>query len=356
MTTKLTIKHKDSLALKENKLLQEKNSYKQSNLKKCEHVPFGWLILSIFLIYWFVLCPLIWAMCDASKIYWFSRWPFHFLIIAFLIWFMIMCTLLIYWRKRLQVRHGLEVNLMTSKYGSDNVEKHLSANQIFSGDANSLEIKKQNNPDQKATNDSRNYRKKDLPPLMIHKQMSDTNIDDTAVVHVENDENDQLNVASDYVERSSLQDYLKLVTVSPSENGMKSPPMSPRELFFIDLIREADRVESAKAPEKTFFFPDEATQSDTKSEKETETINNNPDTTNEENAENTENEDEKNEKNEEITDNTSQRESSYFIADVESSVNEKTEVFLQISSCVEGQSERDVEEPVLLLQCNKENV
>lgn len=339
MTSKFTIK--DSFVLKENKLLQEEKcqSYKQSNLKKCEQLSFSWSILSVFLIYWFILCPLIWAICDASKMHWLLYWPFLFWIVAFLIWVMIMCALVISWRRRLQTRQDPEISLMTLKYGLDNVEKLLNTHQISSKNANSLETKKINNlSDQKAKNDSGNFRRKGLPPLVIHKQMSGENIDDTDVMHVEKDENGQLNGANDYVEKNSLQDYLKLVTVSPSEDEVKSPksPMTPRELFFIDLIREAEKAESAKC--------------DTEKEEE---IKKSTNMTNGKDIDNIE--DTKNEKNGKISRNM-KCESSYFIADVESPVNEKTEVFLQIDSSIQEQLEINVEKPILILRSNKENV
>lgn len=359
MTTKLAIKHKDSFALKENKLLQEKKcqNYKQFNLKKCEHISFSWTILGVFLVYWFVLCPLTWGICDASTISlsWPLYWPFIFWAVAFLIWIMIMCALVISWKRRLQARQNPEINLMTPKYGSDNTEKLLSVRQMCSEDANSPKRNKVNNlSNETIKNDSGNFRKKDLPPLVLHKQMSGENIDDTGVVNVENDENDQLNVASDYVERSSLQDYLKLVTVSPSEDEAKLPksPMSPRELFFIDLIREAEKAESAKSLEKKIhFFPNETTQSNPKSEEEVENRTNRMDEKDTEDDQNV-----KNKENENICKNESKCGSSYFIADVESPVSEKTEVFLQIDSNEEKQLEINKEKPVLILLSNKENV
>lgn len=346
MTTKLAIKHKDSLVLKENKLLQEKKcqSYKKFNLKKCEHLSFSWSTLSVFLVYWFILCPLIWAICDVSKTYWLSYWPFLFWVVAFLIWIIIMYALVIFWKRRFQARLDPEVNLMTPKYGSDYVDKLSNFHQMSSEDINFLETKKTNDlSDQKIKNDPGNFRRKDLLPLVIHKQMSNENIDDTEIMHIEKDEDGQLDVASDYVERNSLQDYLKLVTVSLPENEAKLPksPMSPRELFFIDLIREAEKAESAKSLEKkVYFFPNETTQNYIENEQE---IKNRTDMTN---GKDIEVKDAKNEKNENMSRNESKCESSYFIADVENAVSERTEVFLQIDSNIE-QLEINEENPIL---------
>lgn len=355
MTTKLAMKHKDSLVLKENR--PRGNNYvmrKQTELKRYEHLSFPWSTLSVFVIYWFILCPLIWTMCYIYA-YWLPYWSFVFWIVAFLIWIMIMCGLIIFWR-RFQVKQSLEINAI-SKYGSDNVERPLSIHQI-SEDAEFLETKERNNfhdPESKKRN-RENFRK-DLPPLVIHKQISGENIENTAgVVRFEEDEKTHLNIVSDYAEKSPLQDYLKLVTVSPSEDEVKSlkTPMSPRELFFIDLIREADRVESAKLlKRKTHFFPSEAIENDnaetevksTKDEKDAEDV---------EYRKNIKDvEDTKDEKDWETNKSRSKRESSYFIADVESPTSEKTEVFLQINPNVEEETGLIVEKPVLILQSNE---
>ncbi|XP_011859071.1 PREDICTED: uncharacterized protein LOC105556587 [Vollenhovia emeryi] len=354
MTTKLAIKHKDSLALKENRL-HGKNYviHRQSSLKKCEHLSFPWTTLCVFLVYWLVLCPLIWAICYVFA-YWPSYWSFIFWTVAFLIWIVIMCGLIIFWR-RLQVKQSLELSAI-SKYGSDNARRPLSVHQILSADAEFLE--KGRNDSEAKKSDRENLRK-DLPPLVIHKQLSGENIEDTAgVVRFEEDERARLSTVSRDAEKSPLQDYLKLVTVSPLEDEVKSPktPMSPRELFFIDLIREAERVESAKSMKtRTHFFPSEATESDN-----ADTVTSTEDGENRtENvqyrgsAKNVENAKDKNDW--EADEPRSKRESSYFIAEVESPTSEKTEVFLQILSSEGEETEPIVEKPMLLLQSLETN-
>lgn len=347
MTTNLATKHKDSLALKENKVFcrEKYEIYKQSKLKRCEYLSFPWFILSVFLVYWFVLCPLIWAICCTSR-HWPSYWPLFFWTVAFLIWIMIMCGLIIFWRSFL-TKQNPEINVI-SKYGSDNVERSLNIYQISSKDTKSLETEKLNDshdPDCKK-NDRGNFLKKDLPPLVIHKQISGENIEDIGVVHVEKDEIAHLDIASNYVEKSPSQDYLQLVTVlSPDEIKSPKTPMSPRELFFIDLIREAEKAENAKSLETKalHFFSSETTEDkmknveNTKEEKNTKDVKHRKDV--------------KDAKNEKDGINESKRESSYFVADVESPISGKTEVFLQIDSCVDEQ----LEKPVLILQSNEAN-
>jgi len=347
MTTKLAIKRKDSL--KKNRLHGKNCVIEQSKLKnRCEHLSFPWSVLSVFLVYWFLLCPLIWAICYTLR---WPLWPFLFWIIAFLIWIMIMCGLIIFWR-RFQVKHNLEINTI-SKYDSDNARRPLSVHQISPEDAEFLEKKKWNDShDSESKKKNREDLRKDLPPLVIHKQISGKNIEDTAgIVRVEEDERTHLSIVSDYADKSPLQNYLKLVTVSPSEDEVKSPktPMSPRDLFFIDLIREADRIESAKSS-KTHFFPSEMTES-----ANAETVKSIKDgkDTEEHRKDIKDAEDAKNEKDNKLK---SKRESSYFIAHVESPTNEKTEVFIQIDPSVDEETGLIVEKPVLVLQSNEANL
>lgn len=337
MTTKLAMKHKDSLALKENKVFcgEKDEIYEQSKLKKCTLLSFPWLILSVFLIYWFIFCPLIWAVCYAPK-YWPSYWPLLFWTVAFIIWIIIMCGLIIF-RKSLLAKQNSEINIIP-KYGTDNVGKSLNIYQISPKDIKSVETEKLNDlhDSESKKNNRENFLKKDLPPLVIHKEISGENIENIGVV-VEKDEEAHLDIASNYVEKSPLQDYLKLVTVlSPDEVKSPKTPMSPRELFFIDLIREAEKAENAKSLEtkSLHFFSSETTEDNMK---------------NMENAKEEKNiRDVKPRKDEK---DASKCESNYFIADVESPVTEKTEVFLQIDSCADEQ----LEKPVLKLQSNETN-
>lgn len=299
---------------------------------------------------------------------------------------MIMCVLIILWRRFL-AKQSYEINAI-SKYGSGKERRPLNTQQISPKDAEFLELKKRNDlHDSESKKSDQEYLRRDLPPLVIHKQISGENIEDTAgVVRVEEDEKTRLNIISDYAEKSPLQNYLKLVSVSPSEEEMvvKSPksPMSPRELFFIDLIREADRVESARSLKtRSHFFPREATENDMKRRTHffpNETTENDIMTRTHfflseaianDNAEITEGErDEKDverRKNMKDTEDTqdekdnkskSKRESSYFIADVESPTIEKTEVFLQIDSNVDEETGLTVEKPILILQSNEANM
>ncbi|KAL0100942.1 hypothetical protein PUN28_019374 [Cardiocondyla obscurior] len=328
------------------------NEIKQSKLKRCEHLSFPWTTFCVFLVYWIIICPLIWAVCYIFA-YWPSYWSFIFWIIAFLIWIAIMCGLIIVWR-RFQVNQSLEINT-NSKYGSGNAREPLCVYQTSSMNTDSLDTKKRNDTECKKSD--RQNRGKDLPPLVIHKQLSGKNIEDIAgMVRIEQDETTRFSIASNYDENNPLQEFLQLVTVSPSEENEKplKTPMSPRELFFIDLIREAEKAESAR-PLQIHFLASETTDN-------TETTKNVKDEKDLENLKHRKSakdmhflEDGENKKSREENKLKAKRESNYFIADVESLTSEKTEIFLQIDSGESGETELTVEKPVLILQSNEIN-
>lgn len=338
MSSKLALKHKDSLALKENKL---KHGEKQEVYKmKYRYLSLPCFTLSVFLVYWLIICPIIFAVC----FFLFSSpyEPFIFWIISFLIWFIIMGLILICWR-RSQVKQTSEISVI-SKYGSDRVGKPLGILQTSSEDAESLETKIDSERDPESDHKNDRKSKKELLPLVIHKRMSGENIEDTAVVHVEQDGETRSDVASDYVAKNPLQDYLQLVTISPTKDeeakSLKTP-MSPRDLFFIDLIRGAEEAEKANSSKsRTYFFPNETSENDTKKNAE------------ERKKDTEDRKDVKDEDSRDEKDRTS--ESSYFIANVDTPVSEKTEVFLHIDPGVGADpKEVIVEKPVLLLQSNE---
>ncbi|KAG5318992.1 MED16 polymerase, partial [Pseudoatta argentina] len=217
-----------------------------------------------------------------------------------------------------------------------------------------LGTKKWNDSHKSESKIERENLRKDLPPLVIHKQISGENIEDTdGVVCVEENEKTRLSIASDYAQKSPLQDYLKLVTVSLSEDEVKSSktPMSPRDLFFIDLIREAERVERSLNT-RTHFFPSEITKND--SAETVKSITNGTDMENVEHRKNVKDTKDKNIKDKKDNKLRSKRESSYFIANVENSTSEKTEVFLQINPNVDEETGLIVvENPMIILQSNE---
>lgn len=342
MATELALKHKDSLVLKEDKLHSEKRKVRNYNFneKKWEELSFPWLITSVFVFYWFILVPLIWLICHLTKHWPWLHWPFW--TVAFVIWTAIICGAIVLW-KRLEVKRNREATL---KYGSNHKEgPYSNIRQITSENGELVEMKKMNN----TSDDESKKNDRNLPPLMLDKRVSGENEDNGMKQDGKDEMAQGLDVADDCKDRP-FQDNLKLVTVSSLEDEIKTP-MSPRELFFIDLIREAEKAESAKSLKiKTHFFPDETTEDNAKDVKED--AQDATDVRSPEGAKDAK-VDENGEKTSELK---LKRKSSYFIADVESSAGEKTEVFLQVNSSVrEEQRELSVEKSVLTLKSNEEN-
>lgn len=330
MTSELALKHKDSLTLKEDdephgeKRQMRKYVFKEKT--KWKELSFPWLITIAFMFYCFIVL-LLWLICYLTKRLPWSYWPFW--TVVFIVWVVITCGIIVFW-KRLEIKRYREVML---KYGSDHTEKPYSnVRQMTSESREIIEMKKMNIAhDEESKRNNRN-----LPPLTIHKRISGENENN----EVKQDEKDETAQGSDIAEECkdrSFRDNLNLATASFSENGVKTP-MSPRELFFIDLIREAEKAENLKSPN---FCLSEMTENDAKDMKDVR-----------EDAQDTT--DVKHENDDGKTSELKCR-SSYFIANVESSADEKTEVFLQINSSVREQTGLSAEKPALTLKSNDES-
>jgi len=283
----------------------------------------------VFILYWFTLVPLLMLVCHLVNHWPWWHWPFW--TVAFTVWVVITCGIIIFWKYMETKRNRGE----TLKYGSDHRETpYSSVRQMMSENREFVEMKMNNARDEEKS--KRNDR--NLPPLTIHKRASSVNEDGDAK-QVEKDEMVQGSDVADNRKDRPFQDNLKLVTVSSSEDEVKTP-MTPREMFFIDLIREAEKTESARSLE-THAKEDAQDATNVKSAKE--------DTKDAKEDAKDENDDRK------MSELKSKRESSYFIADVESTAGEKTEVFLQVNSDVREQAELSAEKPVLMLKSNEEN-
>ncbi|XP_017882299.1 uncharacterized protein LOC108626234 [Ceratina calcarata] len=317
MTEKLAVKHTNSLALKNHKLLMKerdsKNSYSYSKLYRS--AIFCAVTCCIFLIYWFILTPLLIGTLSAHNshksdhasvrllvLYWF---------IAFLIWLFIMLCLFLSWKCMGTKR---EDNATSRSYGTNDSQQLTSL--IDAKRQVSLFPKLINNKSDTIVSDesreNKNKKHKDLPPLVIHRRNSGNDIANVDENIDEVDENLDSEKSRNDDEKPDVKDYLKLVTVTPQdelETESAKGPLSPRELFFIDLIREAEKAERSGArnhqeTEKKPFLP-----SDFASTKEND-----------------------------INEEKKSIEATFFIADVESPkspMSVKSEVFLNIDPCPE---------------------
>ncbi|XP_076651122.1 uncharacterized protein LOC143358102 [Halictus rubicundus] len=345
MSEALAVKHKNSLALTEQKLLQE-----QSGKRRCcqctepyKLTVFCIVMLCVFVLYWFVLGPLLIHAVHGSKNDHYSKHIFiTYWVTAFFIWIFVTLCITVVW-KCVDTKQDKKVKLQT--YGTSSEMTLGPMTNEKGGPTHSVKFvetkedkitdkeKIKSEPDETDKNNSlemrrnRSRKHKDLPPLVIHRRNSGNNIENTGKVNLNSDsdgngeDSDALKSGNivPKIQRQSMQDYLKLVTVTPDDdtNTPKSPkgPLSPRELFFIDLIKAAEEADqnkengSAKVPDGKHFFPNDFSSNekgvaaDAPNEK----------------------------KSSENPLPNSDPESTYFIANVESPKSEKTEVYIDVN-------------------------
>ncbi|CAL7933062.1 unnamed protein product [Xylocopa violacea] len=341
MTERLAAKHTNSVALKKNILLT-----KDSKVRRCcpYSRPYRLAIFCvtaccIFLIYWLIVTPLLMNVFidyRSTKIVWLVL----YWLIAFLIWLLIMLCFYLIWRCTEKQCNG---NPALQSYGTNDSPKLplVTTKQDHSDNLKPKGVKQDGLPndfisDKPSTNTSDESRPgkikkhKDLPPLVIHRRNSGNDIERVGSVSVKE------NVDA---ENKENEDYLKLVTITPqSGNDTKSPKqsLSPREMFFIELIKEAEKAEKNKESnpqdaEGKHFFPHDF--SPTKKNI---------------------NEDVKEKKPGGTSAKSKEPEATYFIADVGSPKKEKTEVFLDIAPNAEPvkdlSADLNSEKPILVLK------
>lgn len=367
MTNKLAFKHKNSMALNEKKIISQESGSKSSHLYPKSFRVSNFLIITCctFLGYWFIVCPLIWALfCHSYSITrtWPKFWPIIFWIVALIIWIFIMIFLISIW-KCIKGKHN--VNVKKRSYGSDgtnNPSPPLEDIQPMitrdrSNDKTSIDFDLSSKDyDKKSINNSKatdNAIQKDskrthgLPPLVIHRKMSKNDIENVNVVTTEksrekdDDDDEELrteDIQETNVNRNSIKDYLKLVTPLEEDKNIISPktPMSPRDLFFIDMIKAAEKAEKNKENEKEdlnkrhcWFLPENtiASKIDSIDSKKN-------------NSDNKNSKKDDSDKDNKDDEKQVERELNYFIADIESPKNEKTEVFIEINKTLEPDTKK----------------
>lgn len=374
MSEKLAAKQKDPLTLNGASLLRQENKLKTRfwYSKPYKLAIFCVLSCSFFLVYWIILSPLLISEFQAHNAQktdkWAAVWLSFYWFIAFLIWvFVMLCLFLICKRmdslqkdKNVQT-YGTGISIIPSSLITTKRDRPQSlrlpgtkeekpVNELTSDKnrTNVVRDKRDTGASDKAQR-SKPTRYKDLPPLVIHRHISrkDNNRDDTMNleenVDTEKEGEEALKSGGDVPRsrRGSMQAYLKLVTITPDDEvDVQSPnkSLSPRELFFIDLIKEAEKAEEAKSnknPEGKHSLPSDSTP----------TAKNNVQGEKSESVE--------------IPIPSTENEATYFIANVDSPKSTKTEVFLEISPDPQPVAELSAdlinEKPILVLRENSQD-
>ncbi|XP_076680629.1 uncharacterized protein LOC143375434 [Andrena cerasifolii] len=369
MSQKLAAKQKEPLTLNGDSLLRQKSKLKTRcwYSKPYKLAIFCVLSCSFFLVYWIILGPLLISEFQAHNAQktdkWAVVWLSFYWFIAFLIWvFVMLCLLLICKRMdSLEKDHNFQTygtgisivpsSLITTKrdrprsLGLPGIIEEKPPNELTSDESKTNVVRDKRDTD--ASDEAQRSKPKrhiDLPPLVIHGHISgkdkrsDTmNLEEDVDTEKEGEEAPKSGGDVPRSRRESMQAYLKLVTVTPDDEvDVQSPnkPLSPRELFFIDLIREAEKAEEAKSnknpegSEGEHFLPSDSTPTAKKSESV------------------------------EIPIPSVEDEATYFIANVDSPKSTKTEVFLEISPDPRPVDELSAglinEKPILLLRENSQ--
>ncbi|XP_068983974.1 uncharacterized protein [Bombus flavifrons] len=371
MSEKLAAKHTNSVALKKHKLLLNRSESRSCCPYSRPHrlAIFCIITCCIFVLYWIILSPLLISAYHSGKAKnWPNGWYILNWIIAFLIWLFIMLCLLLIW-KCFEIKHH-DDDVKLQSYGTNDSLKSGTLINTKLDHSQNVKLKdiKQDRPPIDSISDkdriacdksnmdisdkswhNKVKKHKDLPPLVIHRRNSGNEVGRIGTINMEknvNKDEDILKSGNDTLknQRESIKDYLKLVAVTPQDElDTKSPKgsLSPRELFFIDLIREAEKAEqnrtsNPQGTEGNQFFPSDFSL-----------------------ARKDVNEDKREKQKPTDIPTNKQQEVTYFIADVKSPKREKNEVYLEIEPDQESAKKWCVclnnEKPILVLQADSKD-
>ncbi|XP_076621561.1 uncharacterized protein LOC143341984 [Colletes latitarsis] len=266
--------------MKEHNLLKEET--KSKDCCRCsipyKLIAFCVITCCIFIIYWILLTPVLVKLFPTYYESKTNKWSIVRFVLycafAFIIWLFIMLCLTLIWR-RIVLKENRKIKLLsygTNTSASLNNVTHDCPQSIKFVDVKDKTKIDHDENDRNSCDEPRSIKTKmhkDLPPLVIHRRNTGSDIESAGAVDLkENDKNDEDVLKSGNEDhkryRESMKEYMKLVTVTPDdESDVRSPkgPLSPRDLFFIDLLREAEKAERSKAPDNSKitegkrFFP-----------------------------------------------------------------------------------------------------
>lgn len=184
-------------------------------------IGFPLLTVLITMFFWLILCPLVFAKCSTMA-YSNRLWPVYFWVTAFIVYLIILALLICYWRcfgkKDKQLIYEITVE-----------DKDQEENEC------SIELK-------------------DMPS----KDVTDINANDSNIKKDTPDNNELFPRCS--VRQKKRPQSLVLIEERPASQNLSSP-LTPRELFFIDLIEGANKTCSSTTHtflenEKQNYSPD----------------------------------------------------------------------------------------------------
>ncbi|XP_043279694.1 uncharacterized protein [Venturia canescens] len=314
MSNKLATKHKSSLTLKSPiKKSYFNHSKHAENSEKCEKefsvTIFPFIICLIFFIHWIIVCPLIWALLYRTEFSenWPNYWPYLYWLVAFSAWLLPMLIFLLIWRRATTTKNDRLIS------GANSIEIQHEKNSCLENNDGFAQpeileltsVSRNKDEGHSEVHKTRKEKIKQLAPLVIHRNMSgQSGTENLGDVKIETPIEDEEKIEK-YIDKDLMDKYNKFVRLDrplslrssvASEKSNSDVPLSPRELFFIDLIRHAESNEDKNSIDSPTKLAQSISQKKTAA----------------------------------CTETRPTEESSYFIANVESPGANKNEIFIEI--------------------------
>ncbi|XP_031327842.1 uncharacterized protein LOC116159081 [Photinus pyralis] len=214
---------------------------------RCIWLPI--LATFLFILYWFCLCPLLYVALRRMNFGWTHYWHYYYWAVAFLVFLLILGLLVLLWRKKCKscphpaavpvsespsdTKALLKVDVAEEALRSEEIDKNIKALEKKLD----VEITKVNIN----TDEIKVYSEKEQVPTVEPEAPTKSELSG----FVRND----LQRTDEPVEPSSSQPPSNLDRVSEETKvELHSPayPLTPREIFFWDLIQSANKNDSVK--------------------------------------------------------------------------------------------------------------
>ncbi|XP_023290037.1 uncharacterized protein LOC111674334 [Orussus abietinus] len=236
MTNNLARKHKSSLTLVKNPPTTNdcgSSSEVEQDSRNFHLSLFLSISCLMFLLYWIVLCPLLWACLQngLAPRSWPRFWPFAFWFVALLVWLLIMSLFVALWKYLIRRKQSRELEI-DKRIPQDWTP--LLSHKSMSKKEN-LQSKEKLTGQTESTNDEE-IRKKTSMETELNEGCEK---DDLQLVRIATPCSSE--AASEESENT------KMLSEDPEQERM-SPvtPLSPRQLFFINFLRQAEVTGKSK--------------------------------------------------------------------------------------------------------------
>lgn len=244
--------------------------------------PFRFITLPIFgfvlfILFWFITCPLIFVALLKMHYNWPKQWPFYYWMVALIVFVLLLAILVCIWRyssRKNQENSSTMVSGIDSKKMYAKCRKDSNPKKLYTISLNTIQ-KNQDKPEGICMEPS--TCQQDASTLKLEKRLAGDNPKDEDTI--ENDIDKVFRRCS--IQHKSQREMkrpeslaLSTVTETTAEVHSASSPLTPRELFFWDLIQNANKSRNSTTHsfiehEKEFCSSDDASLSSPKAVKPT---------------------------------------------------------------------------------------